>query len=144
MTATAFPAIWTDSIVVDVPTGKIYKVVKVNPKNVKCVSPTGALWNISATRLRRASEAQEADFASQAPAEPAQYESYRLGTVCRFKAGSGYAQKFGRPVMVVTKQKAGDIVSLAWLGGDPQSRYFASVPIMNLERVAGEVTVTNV
>lgn len=144
MTATAFPAIWTDSIVVDVPTGKLYKVVKVNPKNVKCVSPTGALWNIGATRLRPASEEQVKQFEMAAPAEPEQYESYRLGTVCRFKTGSGYAKQFGQPDMVVVKQKAGDIVSLAWLGGDPQSRYFASVPIMNLERVTGSVTVTNV
>lgn len=140
MIVSSFPAIWTGSIVVDKIDNKTYKVAKVNPTNVKCITAAGALWNIHHARLRPATAEEQEAFKAQEPSAPA--KPLRLGSVVRFMGT--YAKKHGTAPMVVIKSKPGDLVSLCYLGGDAHQRYFPSVPTRSVELVDGPVDVKNV
>lgn len=132
---------WAGDVVRDTISGELYKCVKVNPKNVRCQSKDGRLWNIDMRRLTKANEAEAASFTEATLDALLEDAKYRAGTVCKFKV----ADKAGKKgLFVVIKDKGDGTVSLAYLGGNLQNRYWPTVATASLEQVEGVITVHNV
>jgi hypothetical protein len=131
-------SLWTGDIATDKYDNKLYKVVKVNPKNIKCIGEDGRTWNVPFTRLREATPEEEAKWEESHPASQA--ELIRLGHVVKFRNPTNAAQK---GLFVVIKQGVGT-VNLAYLGGNIQSKYFRGVPEDAVEKTDGPLPVKNV
>lgn len=131
---------WTGDVVRDKISGDLYKVVKLNPKNAKCQAADGRLWTIDQRRLEKATDEQAADYRGQVFVRETTTELLRLGHVVKFKTAD---KKEKQGYFVVTKVKA-EGVSLAFLGGNLQSRYWPTVPNALLEKTDGIITFTNV
>jgi hypothetical protein len=90
-----------------------YKVLKVNPKNLLCIDPYGAQWNVP--RSKNLTVLDKSEWV-----EPEKPEIKELGLAVRF---------FGHPergVCVVSKIKnGGTLVELVKLGGSP--RYYNGI-----------------
>lgn len=131
---------WTGDIVRDKIDGTLYQVKKLNPKNAKCLAADGRVWTVDQRRLEKADEAAASAFRGQVFERETTTELLRMGHVVKFKVADK-TEKQG--YFVVTRVKA-EGVSLAYLGGNLQSRYWPTVANASLEKVDGVIAFNNV
>ena len=107
---------------------ELVRVLRVNPKNIKCESENGTTWTAHPSFLSLADSDDVARFSVAAPGE-----QLTLGAVVRFKAGSVYSRHSAKyRDLVVIAHKSNGMWSLAPLGGD-RGKYFKSIPAGALE-----------
>lgn len=140
-TAVSFPLLFPGDIARGA-NGKLYEIVKTKQIKAVCRDESGQLWDVRMTGLKEATPDEKERFKLHAAKNGVadNPEPMRLGHVVRFKGAS--AVKFPG-LYVVIKDKGPSEVSLVKLGGDLQSKYFATVITSNLEHVA-EGTFKNV
>lgn len=133
------PFVTKGDIVVEKKTGNAYEVEKANPSNIKCIDAAGKRWSVPRPLLREATDTEASAFRGSR-FEREVGEILRLGHVVKFKVPT-------KPNMqgffVVTKVNP-DGVNLVNLGGNLQGQFYRSVPERMLEKVDGEILVTNV
>lgn len=107
---------------------ELVRVLRVNPKNIKCESENGTTWTAHPSFLSLADSDDVARFSVAAPGE-----QLTLGAVVRFKAESAYSRYRAQyRDLVVIAHKSNGMWSLAPLGGD-KGKFFKSIPAEALE-----------
>lgn len=107
---------------------ELARVLRVNPKNIKCESENGTTWTVHPSFLTLADSDDVARFSVATPGE-----QLTLGAVVRFKGSSAYSRHYAQyRDLVVIAHKSSGMWSLAPLGGDG-GKFFKSVPGEALE-----------
>ena len=107
---------------------EIMKVVKVNPKRMKCANMRGEVWNIPHSMITKATAIEAASWV-----EPTAATTLTYGSVVRPTPGSWLSRKTKHPLFVVVGVRDGSFM-VSPLGGDGGIRY-TKIPQSALEVV---------
>lgn len=107
--------VWPGELIISGGSGQVFKVLKVNQKNYRCLGEDGKQWNVRIIGARKAPEGTP--FNAPAPPPEPELPKLVLGSTVRF-TGTG-AHKFpGIYVLIAHPQRGSDRGRFAKLGGD--------------------------
>jgi hypothetical protein len=143
----SIPAVYKNSVITMTAgkqAGVFYRIKRINAKSLVVTDVTGHEWRFDTSApgawkfIREATESERDAFTTE---ELSQVVFYRVGNIvhwpsCTHALGKG-------KLLVVTKVNADGDCNLVPLGGVLTLEFFRSVPSRLLEKVDGDVTVTN-